>query len=1009
MKKFTLLLALLFISMGLAVAQQTRVVGTVVDESGVPVAGASVTVRGTPIGVATDPDGRFVLDVPAGTKTLSVSFIGYQPVDVAVASTMNIRLLEDAKMIEDVVVTGYGTQKRPDFTGSATTVSMGKLAEVPTMSVGAKLAGAAAGVQVTSTSGQPGAVESIRIRGMGSINASNQPLFVIDGVPMLAGNANAGGFTYSAAGNSLLSTINVADIESMTVIKDAASASLYGSRAANGVIVITTKKGSAGKTLFTFSADAGVSDMAINYRPMKGGQDRRDFIYLARYNQRLDAGDTDAAATASATTWANTYASQPATGWTDWRKALIKQGSFQNYRFAVQGGNQSTQVYGSLSYGKNEGITLQQGYERYTGNLNVTHKAKNFTFLGSSLFTQVNQDVNSEGTSYSSPIMAISMTTSPSDFPYNADGTWNTTQGFRALNRPLANPLYTASINWDHSNITRSLNSITAGYEFIPGLSLKETLSYDYSFSQERVWWDPRSSDGLTAIGNYQIYETTRTRLISQSMLSYSKTFNDVHNLNALVSYETEANDERWTYARGSNFSTFKLFELSNAGTTSAQGATDQNRMISYVSRVNYNYNNLYYLGGSFRRDGTSRLAPSGRWGNFWSVSGSWRFTEESFMEPFRHILTDGKLRASYGVNGTLPTDNYPYMGLYGLGYKYDGISGMAMENIENESLSWEKNYSTDIGLEVSLWNRIALTFDWYNRDTKDLLYNQDLSRTSGFTSQLSNVASMNNRGYEIEIRTTNVQHPNLRWITGFTFTHNKNKLTGLSYEGQTEKIDGVLIYRIGNPYFSYYLYEYAGVDPKTGKESWYINKEGSGREATTDVTKANRILAGSYNPKLAGGFTSDLTWKWFDLNLTFTYTLGGHILDRATWLQSNGGINPAFNVPSFYDLDKTWKKEGDIAELPRIVYGSVVQPSTRWMISSDHLRLKSATLGFTLPQEWTRKVTLERARIYAAASNLFTIKSKDLYVDPEAPIDGLVTYQTPAIRTITFGVEVSF
>ncbi len=1008
MKKLTLLLMCFIMSMGLAVAQNLQITGVVVDETGEFIVGASVRVVGASgIGASTDVNGKFSLSVPRSAKTLHVTFLGMEDVNVSISENMRIVMKESAQALEEVIVTGYGNVKRGDFTGAASKVGMAKLADVPTVSVGAKLAGSTSGVQVVSTSGQPGSVESIRIRGMGSINASNNPLFVIDGVPMMTGNASA--FGYSVAGNSLLSTINSGDIESMTVIKDAAAASLYGSRAANGVIVITTKKGAAGKTRFNFNADGGYSEMAVDYRPTLDGPDRYDFLYTSRYNQYKDAGYADEVAAKNATDWAKNYGSEPGTGWANWRDALFRKGGFQNYRLSVQGGNDKTKIYSSLSYSKQDGVTVQSGYERYTGNLNLSQKEGKFEYGGSTMFSIAHQKVNSEGTSYSSPIMAISMTCSPSDAPYNPDGSINISSGFKAFPSPLANPLYSATLNYDKSDITRTLNNVYARYEIISGLSLKESLSYDFIQTNNRVWWDPRSNDGRSSSGVYQRYMINRSRYVLQSQLSYAKTFNNLHNVDAIVSYELENNTEDYTYANGNTYSTYKLNEIINAGNNRASSEVDQTNLISYVSRLNYNYNNKYYIGGSFRRDGTSRLAPDKRWGNFWSASASWRFTEENFLSSFKSILTDGKLRASYGVNGTQPLGYYDYLGTYGYGYKYNGVSGMVNDRLNNDDLTWEKNYATNIGIELGILNRISLLVDYYNRDTKDLLFNKSLSRTTGFSAQMSNVASMNNRGFEIELKTTNIETNDMRWVTGFTFSHNKNKVEELSTPDQKEIIDGVMIYRVGNPFFSYYLYEYAGVDPKTGKESYYVNKEGKEREITTDYNQASRILAGSTYPKLAGGITSDFTWKFIDFNFTLTYSLGGKILDRATWLQSNGGINPAFNIPSYYQIDKAWKKEGDVVEIPRLVYGTLAQPSTRWMLSNDHLRLKNITLGVRVPTNIVKKAGLERVRVYASGSNLLTFKSKDLYVDPECPVDGLVTYQSPALRTITFGLEIGF
>ena len=1011
-KNLLLLLTLLITCVSFA---QTNVTGRVTSaEDGTPVI-LTVMVKGTSTGGYTDIDGRYSVSVPnASTAVLVFSGIGYETVEIPVngRTAINVTISASVMQFDDVIVTGYGRMRRSEYTGSAANVGMDKVASVPTVSVGSKLAGATSGVQVTATSGMPGAVETVRIRGMGSINASNEPLYVVDGIPISAGNSSY--FSYASSGNSLLSSINSADIESITVIKDAAAASLYGSRAANGVIVITTKKGKSGKAQFTFSADAGFSDMAIDWRPTKNGPERYDLLYTAYYNYAAKRATTYPDPAQYAKTQADSYGSEPDTGWEDWKSLLFKKGAFENYRISLQAGNDKTKVYSSLGYTRQEGITIESVLSRYTGNLNLEHKEGNVT-LGASMNLTVNkQEVNMEGTSYGSPLMGIAMTTTPSDNAYNADGTINTTTRFRAFPSSLANPLNTALLNWDKSEYHRIMSNIFADYQIIPGLNVRQTLAYDFYNSVGRVWWSPMSNDGRTANGNFQRSNSINTTLTSKTTLSYTKTFANHHNLDALVAYEIEDRNTETSYSSAQDFPTPKLYETSTAAVTSASGSHSGSRMISYVGRVNYNYNSKYYFGASFRRDGTSRMVSEERWGNFWSLSGSWKFTSEPFMAGIKNIISDGRVRLSYGINGTLPTGNYDYFKLFSLGNRYAGVSGMIQNTVGNELLTWEKNYATNIGIELVFLKKISLNIDWYNRDTEDLLYATPLSRTSGFSTVDANVAKMNNTGIEFDIRSVNISTKDFSWITSLNIGHNKNKITYLSDEvakSNNEVIDGQHLHRVGEAYYSYYLYEYAGVDPQTGRESYYMNKPGQEREITTTAANANRILIGSPDPKISGGITNEFSYKGIDLNFTFTYSLGGKIVDRATWLQTNGGANPAYNIPSYYDPAKMWKNVGDIAELPVYEYGlqSTYQPSTRWMMSKDHLRLKNLSLGYRLPANVIKSTGLNRIRVYMSASNLLTFTAKGMYLDPEGPINGLITYQTPALRTITFGLEIGF
>ena len=1002
MKRFTLTVASLLMGMTAVMAQNTKVTGQVLDENGEPVIGASVVVKGTTIGTVTDFDGNFTLDVPSNGKHLEISYVGMKKVEVGVSSHVKAVLESDSQALDEVVVTGYGSFKKSSFTGSASSITTEGLKDIPALSVQDKLAGAVSGVQISSTSGQPGSVASVRIRGMGSINAGNEPLYVIDGVPMQTGNMN--GFAYDDAGNSMLATINSNDIESMTVIKDAAAASLYGSRAANGVIVITTKKGKAGKTSINAKADWGFSNMAINYRPVLNGEDRRDILHLGLKNYALNNGETEADAIAFADANIEDFAAKPWCGYTDWKDVLFRNGSHQNYEVNAQGGNDKTKFYASLSYTDQDGITLDSDYNRYTGRANVTHQAGRVLIDASTMFSSSNQHVSNESTSFASPIMCAAMTASPSTYPYNEDGSYST--NFPALNG--ANPLQTANLNYNLNKVNRSLSNISADWNVWDNLHVKEVISYDFINNNAKSWWHPESNDGKASQGVMQRYMMNYATLNLQTQISYNKTF-EKHTVDALIGFETEDYNLDYTYSNGNNYPTNNLPEIGNAADTRAASGVEGYRMVSYLGRVNYDYDNRYYGSVSFRRDGSSRLSRESRWGNFWSVSASWRLSHEAFMESLKDIVTDAKLRASYGVNGTQPESYYSYMGVYSFGYNYNGQPGSKETRIDNPNLKWEKNYATNIGLDVTFLNRFSATIDWYNRETKDLLMEKPISMVTGFSNMMVNVGSMRNRGVEIELKSQNIVNGDFSWMTTLNLSHNKNtllKLDGL----QNEIISGYAIHRIGSPYHSFYAYEYAGVDPETGKESYYVNGENGDRSITTDYSKANKILIGSVEPKIQGGLTNSLSYKFIDFSFTLTYSLGGHVYDYATWLQSNGGTyNYLGNVPTYYEIDKTWQKPGDNAELPQFAYGNSNTPSSRWMMSTNHLRVKNLTLGFSIPSKVLSPLGISRLRAYLSGNNLLTWKSKDLYVDPETRPDGLVTFETPTLRTVTFGIELGF
>lgn len=976
------------------------------------------------MGTVTDIDGNFHLSVPEGKSQLRFQYVGLKTQIVPVKNGMRVVMKADAGSLDEVIVTGYGNFKKSSFTGAAASIDPGKLADVPVTSVQDKLAGSIPGVTVTSSSGAPGSVGSIRVRGMGSINAGNNPLYVIDGTPVISGDLSAAQSGYNESGTSALATLNSNDIESITVIKDAAAASLYGSRAANGVIVITTKSGKKGKTHVDFRSDWGFSNLAIDYRPMLGGDDRRALLSLGLKNFALyKKGMSEADAEAFAKKNIENYAAKPTVGydesgnpiqeWTDWKDLLFKTGHHQNYQVSLSGGSENTQFYTSLSYMKQTGITANQALERFTGNANLTHRFGHFTLNYSALFTKMNQQLANEGTSYASSIANYAFFQSPSSIAYLPDG--SLASGAQTKSVVKINPLYEYEHSSDKSDIKRMLNSLRLDWNIWDALHLSEKVTYDYTSNTENILWDRYSNDGAPGAVMQRVVSDL-SQLNGQTQLSYVKSFG-LHNVDALLGYETEKYTYRYNYINGTDYPG-DLYEFGNAGTTSAESNKSGYTLASWLGRVNYNYDNRYYAGVSYRRDGSSRLAKANRWGDFWSVSAAWRFGAEKFMEPVKHVLSDGKLRVSYGVNGTLPSNYYDYMSLYKFGRYYNGKSGMAIVGIGNPDLKWEKNRAFNVGLDLTFLDRISVTFDYYVRSTSDLIYDLPVSAVPGYFSGDSpylptspkNVGSLRNNGYEVTITSNNIQTKDFSWTTSLNFGHNHNKLTKI-YGDQDQIISGVRIHKVGEPYYSFYGYEYAGVDPATGKESFYLNDgTADARKTTTDPSKAHKVIIGNHETSLEGGLSNNLTWKFVDFGLNFTFSLGGKAYDGATWQHDNGSYLFRGAVPAYYDINKTWKGPGDTsASQPVFQYGNTSENSSRWLMPTDYLRLKSLTLGLTAPGNWVSRFGLSKARFYFAASNLLTWKSKDLTVDPEMRVDGVCTFQTPALRTFTFGLELGF
>ena len=779
-----------------SVQQRETVSGVIIDASTQEtIVGASIMIKGSSQGTVTDIDGKFSLSVSKIPVTLVVSYVGYQKKEVKVSSldgALTISLTEDTQMMDEVIVTGYGTFKKSAYAGSAANVKADKIADIPSVSFQDMLQGNATGVQFTSTSGQPGASSSINIRGMGSINAANTPLYVIDGVPMISGNISS---LDSDSGLDIMSTINTNDIQSITVIKDAAAASLYGSRAANGVIIITTKQGQQGKPKVSLQADWGFSDFAMEYRPVMSGQQRRDYIYNGLYAGALRDGESEEDAKSYADENIDTYAPVPWCGFVDWDDVLFKKGSHQQYEASLSGGTDKFKYYSSLSYLKQEGITQRSGLERLSGRLNVDYKATNKLTLGANiLFSSVNQDVYSEGFTYTSPFYSSRSAVTPSDPVYNEDGTWNR-ELIRIGDR---NPALANEYDSQREYVTRTFNTISGQYEFIKDLKFKTTFSYDYITTKGKYWADSRTSNGDDINGGMSKKFYERRKMMWGNQLTYKQTFANVHHLDELLGYEIDDQYRDYLSGYATNFATPDKNDISNGKKTESVGGSDsRTRMVSYIGRVNYDYDNKYFLGLSYRVDGSSRLQRSHRWGNFWSVSGAWRIIDEDFMKPVSDWLTDLKLRASYGVNGTLPSDYYGYMALSSLSNGYNEQPAIIISQLANDNLKWETNYNLNLGLDFSLFNRVNVTLEYYLRNTKNLLMDSPVSMTTGFSSYLMNVGQLRNQGVELEINSTNFKTKDFEWKTTFNLSHNTNKVVNLDGD-QTEIVSGTQIHKIG-------------------------------------------------------------------------------------------------------------------------------------------------------------------------------------------------------------------
>lgn len=986
--------------------QRATVQGVVIDETGEPLLGVNVVVKGTTKGAVTDLDGNFSISVDNNnTVTLEVSYIGYakQEVRVTPGQTMRIVMQDDSEVLGEVIVTGYGTFKKSAFAGSASTVKMADKEDIPATSFKSLLQGAAPGVQVSAGSGAVGGSTSVTIRGIGSFNASTSPLFVIDGIPVMESISSS-----VDMGTDIMATLNTSDIENITVIKDAAAASLYGSRAANGVIVITTKSGKEGKPVFNLKADWGFSDYATDFYETMSGPERRAALHEGLVNQGLylnKLSNEDAIKYADDNI--DKYAPIPWNGWADWESALFRDHApYENYEFSASGGDKKTSYFGSVAYTNQKGLVRQQDFDRITGRMNIKYNMTDNLQLGANiLYSVMHQEGSSEGTAYTSPIYSTRHKVSASDAIYNEDGTYNR----ELLANGYRNPKSQLDYNYKRTKVNRSFNTVYANYKFIEGLVFNTTFSLDHTEKWYKGWTDPRSTDGESDNGSLSSNAYKYDQMVWKNNLSYNTTLNAAHHLDFLAGYETHQQKREHMSMSVKDFPTTEKHEISNGANLSSFGGYRQDwRLVSYLARANYDYDNKYYIGASARMDGSSRLHRDSRWGAFWSVSGAWRVSAESFMDDIKDVLTDTKLRFSYGSNGTLPSDLFGYMDLSSFGYNYNARPGILESQIGNKDLKWEKNYNMNIGLDFRLFDRISATIEYYNRKSSDLLLDLHISRTTGYNTMLTNIGKMENKGIEVEVSADIIRSGGFNWNSSLNFGHNKNTIKELG--DQEEIVATYTIQKVGKPRYTFYVKEFAGINPETGYPQYYINSTENDKTITEDQSKANYIVYKSAEPKLTGGWANSFRYKIFDLSFTWTFALGGYSYDNTAQKLEHGGKEAAHNLQTLYK--NRWQKPGDITNIEMVMIGNPYDMSSvvnsRRVHSTDHLRLKNMTFGVSVPKNIVRKAYLENVRVYFAASNLLTFAKYGRY-DPETPSSGVVYFDSPKLKTLTFGIDVKF
>lgn len=989
-------------------SRKKRVTGVVKDVMGEPLIGANVVEKGRSTnGVITDFNGKFTLEVDE-SASLVVSYIGYLAQDIPTKGKgdFHIILKEDTNTLDEVVVTGYGDFKKATYTGSASVLTTEKLEALPVVSVGQMIESNIPGISVVAgTSSQPGAKTTLRVRGVASMNASTEPLYVLDGVPIPSYDLSNFTSMSEAGGMGFIETLNPADIESITVLKDAASASLYGAKGANGVVLITTKKGKEGKLRVNMAAKYGITDFAYTYRPLMGGEERRELIHEGLVNFQLDKGVSEQEAQQYADANIDQYAKRLPQGYSDWESALFKTGYQQDYNLSASAGNQNSSFIGSLGYTKQTGVSLNSEMERFTGRVDASNKYKKVEFGMNASFSWTKNVHLPEGKFYGSAIYASKVNLTPSTPIYNEDGTY--ASGYRENNG--YNPILEAEVNDYYARTVRAMGTAKIAYNVWDNLKVSSVFTVDYSLTKDFFFQSPDGRDGATYQGRGRMQMTDRIRYTSQNNLTYSKTFGK-HSVSAVTAFEVMKYDYEDLYAAKKTYGQDINTSLGNAADPiDADQKLQEDALMSYVASVNYSYDDKYYASFSFRRDGSSRLSPDTRWGNFWSLSASWRLSQERFMQPLKSVLSDLKLRASYGVNGNLPSSYYGYQSTYTTGAFYSGKPSPWESTLGNEELTWEKNYALNLGLDIGLFSRVNVSLDWYTRTTKDLLMSKQLNSISGFSSLLTNVGQMRNTGVELEVRSNNIKTKDFSWTTAFNLSHNKNKILKLA--DLPWFVDGRYVRKEGYPFNTIYLREYAGVGPETGSALYYDNQQDENGNYTknkvTDPGQASPIPLKDITPTISGGFMNTFNYKFIDLSFNLSYSFGGYSYDNASYILQDDGYSVISNKST--EQRRRWQKPGDITDVPRFVYGNKKggnYNSSRAIHSTDHIRLKSLILGLNAPKAWLQKLGIGNARIYFSGTNLLTWAAYGQY-DPE--MSGVVGFYTPPLKTYAFGLELKF
>jgi len=983
------------LALGLAVWAygQKTVTGTITSaENGETIIGATILIKGTTRGEVTDFDGNYSIEVPNDDAILVVAFTGLKTIEERVGNRteVNFEMVSDIALLDEIVVTGYGSQGRKVLTSAISSLDAKEIENLPAPSFDQMMQGRAAGVQISANSGTPGGSIFVRVRGTNSITAGSDPLYVVDGIPIVSNPLEAEGT--GGQRTSPIADINPADIQSIEVLKDAAATSIYGARAANGVVLITTKRGTKSRNArVTLNTYAGIQNFWKD--PSESVVDARTFEELSNEAAR-NRGQ------------AEPYPNPGSGVNTDWNSFIFRQDApIYNVDLSISGGDDVVRYFVSGNSFVQNGIMRNNDYERQTGRINLDYRANDKLKFGTSLLYSRSNRTRSDNDNNIYGGLGAAFFNPPNIPAYQPDGSLTKFSIFE-------NPIAVAEFQ-DLSMVTnRVLANLFGEWEITDYLTFKSIASVDYNNIKEDAYWPTQMIEGAAVNGQGRSTVTVDDNLIWENVLTFQKGLGNDHFLTVLLGQSVQTSDFERTTAFGQQFPSNDFRRITSAAiqTSSSQGS--EWGIASLFARLNYDFAGKYLLNVNVRRDGSSRFGQDNRWGTFPSVGVGWRITEESFMDN-NNFFDELKLRASWGITGNQNgIGNFASLGLWNGGFNYDGAPGTSPAQLANPDLQWETTTQFNVGVDMTILNeRLSLTFDYYRKLTEDLLLNVPLPRTTGFSSQIQNFGEIENEGWEFGINLAAIQTQEVEWNINFNVAHNEATATRLVAPIEAFTRSPIRIEE-GLPLFSFWLHEQLGVDPQTGDAIWRTQNGDSRSEGFNP--SVDRFFVGDAQPDLFGGLTSDLSWKGFNLNMFWQFSLGNDQLHWNRFFQEHGGgRNTQYHVSQ---LDR-WQQPGDVTMIPRMTaenYSGSLRPS-RFLEDGSYVRLKNITLGYNLPSSLTQKLGMRAARVYVAAQNLITITDYT-GLDPELNtgadqqlVQGIELYAFPQARTFTAGFTLNF